>query len=334
MGGRVGGACENGHMGRATTRARRARLPQRSRRFLADVRSFDGFGRPCVETETAGVVTLVNEFWTSRQRQAHSLHEVSYRACFKPQLPAFFLERLTDPEGRVYDPFMGRGTTPLEAALRGRLPLANDVNPLSERLLRPRLNPPRLDEIGDRLDRIDLTRPPPVDRSDDLLVFFHPETLGEIAALRAYLLRREADGELDRVDDWIRMVAINRLTGHSPGFFSVYTLPPNQAVTAAAQRAINARRQQTPPRREVKERIVRKSRSLLKDLEPITRRALCVVGSRALLLVGPADATPLIEPDSVDLVVTSPPFLDVVDYADRQLAALLVLPGSTPLPSS
>ncbi len=27
------------------------------------------------------------EFWTSRQRQAHSLHELSYRACFKPQLP-------------------------------------------------------------------------------------------------------------------------------------------------------------------------------------------------------------------------------------------------------
>ncbi|HOC06866.1 MAG TPA: site-specific DNA-methyltransferase, partial [Bacillota bacterium] len=28
-----------------------------------------------------------NEFWTSRQRQASSLHEISYRACFKPQLP-------------------------------------------------------------------------------------------------------------------------------------------------------------------------------------------------------------------------------------------------------
>ncbi len=32
-----------------------------------------------------------NEFWTSKQRAAHSLHEISYRACFKPQLPKFFL---------------------------------------------------------------------------------------------------------------------------------------------------------------------------------------------------------------------------------------------------
>ena len=35
------------------------------------------------------------------------------------------------------------------------------------------------------------------------------------------------------------MIALNRLTGHSPGFFSVYTLPPNQAVSVKAQRKIN-----------------------------------------------------------------------------------------------
>lgn len=51
-----------------------------------------------------------NEFWTARQRQAHSIHEVSYRACFKPQLPDFFIERLTKVGDTVYDPFMGRGT--------------------------------------------------------------------------------------------------------------------------------------------------------------------------------------------------------------------------------
>ncbi len=37
------------------------------------------------------------------------------------------------------------------------------------------------------------------------------------------------------------MVAINRLTGHSPGFFSVYTLPPNQATSVQAQRKINGK---------------------------------------------------------------------------------------------
>ena len=30
---------------------------------------------------------IQGEFWTAGQRQASSIHEVSYRACFKPQLP-------------------------------------------------------------------------------------------------------------------------------------------------------------------------------------------------------------------------------------------------------
>ena len=57
------------------------------------------------------------EFWTARQRQAARLHEVSYRACFKPQLPEYFIERYSRPGDVVYDPFMGRGTTPVQAAL-------------------------------------------------------------------------------------------------------------------------------------------------------------------------------------------------------------------------
>src|SRR5206468_13084742 len=90
------------------------------------------------------VPTFVNEFWTARQRQASSLHEVSYRACFKPQLPRFFIERLTQPGDVVYDPFMGRGTTLVEAALLARTPAGNDANPLSIVMTRPRLRPPFL----------------------------------------------------------------------------------------------------------------------------------------------------------------------------------------------
>src|SRR5262245_17519105 len=90
---------------------------------------------------------FTNEFWTAKQRAANSLHEVSYRACFKPQLPRFFVERLTEPGDIVYDPFMGRGTTLLESALLGRVPYGCDVNPLSRVLCEPRLMPPSIDEV-------------------------------------------------------------------------------------------------------------------------------------------------------------------------------------------
>jgi hypothetical protein len=256
---------------------------------------------------------FINEFWTARQRQASSLHEISYRACFKPQLPRFFIERLTQPGEVVYDPFMGRGTTPVEAALLGRVPWGNDINPLSLTFTRPRLQPPTLAEVSARLQALDLADAGEV--PEELLVFYHPETLRELCALRQYFLCRRATGKLDAVDGWLCMVALNRLTGHSPGFFSVYTLPPNQAVSVVSQRKINAKRNQTPPRRQVVPILLKKSRQLLGDVTPEVRRTLAGVAGRAQLTNAPAAGTVELPGDSVALVVTSPPFLNVVQYA-------------------
>jgi hypothetical protein len=266
-----------------------------------------------VEDRPISVETFVNEFWTSRQRAAHSLHEVSYRACFKPQLPRFFIERLTREGDTVYDPFMGRGTTLLESALLGRLPIGCDINPLSRVLVEPRLHPPDVEPVRLRLSSMDWAAAG--EFPEELLTFYHPDTLREICALKAYLLEKLGHGPLDDVDGWIRMVALNRLTGHSPGFFSVYTLPPNQAVSVTAQRKINAGRNQIPPRRSVPQLILAKSRALLSDCDEETRSALANVSGRRQLLTDPASRTPAIKSGSVDLVVTSPPFLDVVDYA-------------------
>src|SRR2546425_4543555 len=266
-----------------------------------------------LEGRSLSLSTFVNEFWTSRQRAAHSLHEVSYRACFKPQLPRFFIERLTRPGDTVYDPFMGRGTTLLEAALLSRVPVGCDINPLSRILVEPRLRPPSLEAVRQRLSSVDWRAE--AESPDDLRTFYHRDTLQEISALKAYLLRKVDSGSLDAVDSWIRMVAVNRLTGHSPGFFSVYTLPPNQAVSVAAQQKINADRNQVPPRRNVPKLILAKSRSLLKDCHERTRRALAGIDGRYQLLTEPAAHTSAIDSSSVDLVVTSPPFLDVVNYA-------------------
>lgn len=264
------------------------------------------------------VPCFLGEYWPAKQREGHSLHEISYRACFKPSLPAFFLERFTQPGDRVLDPFMGRGTTVLEAALRGRIACGNDINPLSRMLVEPRLAPPSLPAIERRLAELDLQWSAPLD--EDLLVFYHPETLREICALRDYLLQRVQAGTLDAVDAWIRMVTVNRLTGHSPGFLSVYTLPPNQATSAVAQRKINAKRQQAPPQRDLRGIVAKKSRQLLQDSLLQEDRTLWQVPQAAspavaYLGTGPADAMLFLPDASIQLVVTSPPFLNIVKYA-------------------
>jgi hypothetical protein len=269
------------------------------------------FDRGCGRTDVVisdGVKYFINDFWTSRQRQAARLHEVSYRACFKPQLPEFFISCLSSKGDHVYDPFMGRGTTPIQAALMERVAFGSDINPLSEMLARPRLDPPKLSDISRRLEEIPWGESPHV-ADTDLLGFYHPDTLAQIYALRKWFLLRTEEGLFDKVDNWVRMVALNRLSGHSPGFFSVYTLPPNQAVSAERQRKINEQRNQVPPRRNVPAIILKKSKSLLSE-RPVGKN----IGNHKLW-TGPAHKAPDIPAASIDLIVTSPPFLDVVQYA-------------------
>ena len=286
---------------------RRALEERRSRRTRS-ARSGQIFLESCPD-----VPVYEEELWTSRQRQASSIHEVSYRACFKPQLPAYFIERLSKEGDVVYDPFSGRGTTAVEAALNGRRVVANDVNPLSAIFARPRLEAPHVSEVDARLNAIGLEQR--AKRAIDLSMFYHPKTERELLNLRAYLNARRRSRSEDAIDRWIRMVATNRLTGHSPGFFSVYTLPPNQAVSAEGQMRINERLGQTPPYRNVRELILRKSLQLQSGVSDPDRARLRRAAAHARFLEGSATFTRTIADDSVQLTVTSPPFLDVVQYA-------------------
>ena len=279
--------------------------------FAKDIADFCAFGTATQIERVSGLPYFINEFWTSRQRQAHRIHEVSYRACFKPQLPAFFIDRLSEPGDIVYDPFMGRGTTPIEAALHGRIPYGNDTNPLSRAFAEPRINPPTLADVRERLAEIPWSQFKTIE-NNDFLAFFHPEVLAQIEGLRGWFIEKEVSGGLDKTDRWIKMVAINRLTGHSSGFFSVYTLPPNQAVSVERQRKINEKRDQVPPLRNVSGIIEKKSRSLLSHG--------LVEAADSLFLTGQSHDTPVIPDGAVSLTITSPPFLDIVNYkADNWL---------------
>jgi hypothetical protein len=136
----------------------------------------------------------------------------------------------------------------------------------------------------------------------------------EILSIRNYLFERKESGKEDHLDSWIRMVATNRLTGHSKGFFSIYTLPPNQAVSRESQIKINARLKQLPEYKDTKEIIIRKTRSLLRRMTKQDIQNLHDSYLTSQFFCCEANRTIEIGDESVDLVVTSPPFLDVVQY--------------------
>ncbi|NLM17182.1 MAG: site-specific DNA-methyltransferase [Candidatus Riflebacteria bacterium] len=259
-----------------------------------------------LSTPAGGIQRHIGEFWTAKQRQMHSLHySNSYRASFKPELPNFFIQNFTNKGDVVADPFGGRGTTLLQAALTGRIGISNDANPLSERLAYPKVNPVTVQEIERRLCELDLSADIDFDAEEDMSMFYHADTFKELINLRNYLKNNRDD-----VDRFIEMTAISRLHGHSNGFFSAYSFP-QISIPKSNQEKINQSRGVEPDYREIKSRILRKAKVSLKSGKIAELRK---TGKQHLITTGDSRDLKDWKSESVDMVVTSPPFLSQVDY--------------------
>ena len=199
-----------------------------------------------IETPLGAIPRHFDEFWTAKQRQMSSLHySNSYRGSYKPELPEYFISRYTKEGDVVGDPFGGRGTTILQAALMNRIGISNDVNPLSERLAYPKVHPVTVEQIAKRLEEIDLSKEVDLSNEEDMSMFYHKDTYKELINLRNYLKTHRDD-----VDRFIEMTAISRLHGHSNGFFSTYSFP-QFSIPKSSQIKINKTRALEPDYRDV-----------------------------------------------------------------------------------
>ena len=66
-----------------------------------------------------------------------------------------------------------------------------DINPLSSILTAPRLRPPHFRDVRDRLAKLDWNYHGEL--NEELITFYHPDTLREIYALRSHLFSDDAD---------------------------------------------------------------------------------------------------------------------------------------------
>jgi len=80
-----------------------------------------------------------------------------YPAKFIPQIPHHFIKSLSQEGDTVYDPFLGSGTTALEANILGRNAIGNDVNELAVLISKVKTTPiceNRLRTLDDLVNRI------------------------------------------------------------------------------------------------------------------------------------------------------------------------------------
>lgn len=128
-------------------------------------------------------------------RWGHSMHSMcSYHGMFPAKVAHYFIQRYSRPGDTVLDPFSGRGTVSLQARVEGRVAICNDLNPLAYVLSRAKVNPPSWESVHDFLARLEKgyqrSYAGDVDAPADIRMLFHSNTLRQICYVRERLLTK------------------------------------------------------------------------------------------------------------------------------------------------
>lgn len=249
--------------------------------------------------------------------QECSLHQLSpYIGKMKSVIASDLIATYSRPGDLVVDPFCGCGTVPLEAARLGRRVFASDASLYAMTLTRGKLRAPTT--VNEALERLDwllgwaASLPLPNLRSVPRWVraFFHPRTLKETLRLTTFLKKER--------EHFFLAALLGILHHQRPGFLSFpssHLVPylrsakfPRSAYPELYEyRAI-------PPRLRAKvERTLRRP--------PAEPPARYVTGMRRSFV------ETVSFPDDIDCVVTSPPYMNALDYVRDNRLRLWFLGG-------
>jgi len=245
-----------------------------------------------------GTWKFVNKSW------GHSLHQICSRTgSFPPALARYFIEKFSNRGDKVLDPFSGKGTAPLEACLSGRIGIGNDLAPeayvltyAKVRSVSFKIAKRYLGNIKSKMNstNIDLSEAP-----EDVSVFYHPETLRQIIKLRELLQDENSDEAT-----FIKALMCGILHGKSDFSLSLpcshsFSMSPKYVKKYAKLHKLKK------PQRNIVQCLIAKAQRVLRDgLPKIKGEAYRTDASRLEL-----------EDESIDLIVTSPPYFNKQTYA-------------------
>lgn len=274
-----------------------------------------------------GGTTNVGPLWhAASTRWGHSMHTMcSYHGMFPAKLAHYFIQRFSEPGSLVVDPFSGRGTVPLQARVEGRRTVGNDLSPLAYVLSSAKANPPTWAEVTAAVDDLEERYRTPQEEPDvspDIKMLYHPVTLKQLVYLREYLLtesllewsqnKRMIAGALAGI-----MHGARRIDGTSQ-YLSI-SMPNTFSMSPTYVRNFIRDKELTAPEQNVFDRIRDKLARLYLDTIDGPAGETHAKDAAALL------ATGTIAPGTVDLLVSSPPYLRVVNYGTANWIRLWLL---------
>lgn len=249
-------------------------------------------------------------------RWGHALHSAcSYHGMFPARLAHYFIKAYTNEGETVLDPFSGRGTTALEARLTGRRAIANDLSPLAYVLTKSKIDTPTWSNLNLYVDdlerRFQTSRISDESVSADIRMLFHPTTLKQLVFIRANLLGTSmltwSPEETMVAASIAGILHGNQRSDGSSAYLSIsmpntFSMSPSYVARFIAENGLE------PPEQDVFDRLRDKIARLYSDR--ILGETGVVFNDDAVSLL----RSDQIAPASVDLLLTSPPYLNVVNY--------------------
>lgn len=265
----------------------------------------------------------------------HNFH--SFPAKFPPQLPDEFITALTKPGDVVLDPMSGSGTTIVEAFLHGRRGIACDIDPLALRLIRTKVTPLNITEVinvGQQIlkvakanikqssaEAIKLTETRWDRKTKEFIDYwFAPQTQLELLALISQI-ERITDPEIRTFFELaFSAIIITKSGGISLAFDLAHTRPhrAKRVMSETGEILFEVDLTTSSPHRI--DILTKTLRSAIDEFEKRLRRNIEGLLSpnttrfSPWIIHGNAQYLPL-PADSVDLIVTSPPYAsNAIDY--------------------
>jgi DNA methylase len=250
----------------------------------------------------------------------------SYHGMFPAKLAHYFIQRYSEPGDLIIDPFSGRGTVPLQARVEGRRTISNDLSPLGYVLSRAKANPPSWVSVNKTLARLgqmyNAQSQPEPDTSGDIRMLYHPNTLKQLWYLRNYLLRhplrRWSPEELMIAGALAGIMHGGHRRDGSSQYLSI-SMPNTFSMSPMYVEKFIAENNLVAPDQNVFERIQDKLARLYLDAIDGPVGVTYAQDAAALL------RSDSIRARSVDLLVTSPPYLQVVNYGTANWIRLWLL---------
>ena len=275
-----------------------------------------------------GGYTSAGPLWhIASPRWGHSMHTMcSYHGMFPAKVAHYFIQRYSQPGDVVLDPFSGRGTVALQARVEGRRTLSNDLSPLAYVLTTAKANPPSYVTVNDFLDELEKAYKrrhyADEDVSPDIKMLYHPNTLPQLCYLRDVLLRTAETGwSLEAAMIMGALAGImhgsHRRDGSSQ-YLSI-SMPNTFSMAPTYVKKFIREKDLQAPDQNVFERLRDKLARLY--LDATDGPGGQVFHQDAARLMSGSD----IAPASVDLIVTSPPYLQVVNYGTANWIRLWLL---------